>query len=117
MSDMISRADAQKLLAKSDLLSVVVSLRLQAAFDALPAVEVGVKPECGHPFCGDKCGTATPAQDGAGIAARIKRIQDELLTRASAEPDDVTYAYRDAATALDVMFEYEPLARMKEAGE
>lgn len=61
--------------------------------------------------------TATPAQDVAEIAARIKRIKDELLTRASAEPDDVAYAYRDAATALDVMFEYEPLARMKEAGE
>ena len=48
---------------------------------------------------------------------RIKRIKDELLFRASVEPNDVAYAYRDAATALDVLFEYDPLARMKEAKE
>lgn len=30
---------------------------------ALPAYEVAVKPECGHPFCGDTCGAAAPAAD------------------------------------------------------
>lgn len=85
--DMISRADAIAILEDempghylSKKTQIVTKLR------ALPAIEVGVTPECGHPFCGDRCGTATPAADVAGlveIATKLLNAATELAQLAS----------------------------------
>lgn len=57
------------------------SVRLcKDALRAIPAVQVGVKPDCGHPWCGDKCGTevstAQPSPDVAALTdAEIAEIE------------------------------------------
>lgn len=80
--DLIRRGDAIELARKQCLLSVD-DLR------ALPAVQVAVKPDCGHPWCGDKCGTevstAQPSPDVAELVALLAEARADLAAYVDAD--------------------------------
>ena len=146
--DLISRADAIAIL-EDEMPGHYLSKKTQivAKLRALPAMEVGVTPECGHPFCGDRCGTATTAADVAGLvdwidknSARLGQVQgfaygeDGLLftvrdcwpkenqtvwqKQSSAESQRADHA--DMIRQIDIYrmsLAFAALARMKEAKE
>lgn len=67
-----------KLIRLSDAIAVTARAELDFADQSwtleqictIPAVQVAVKPECGHPWCGDKCGTdVSTAQPSPDVAA------------------------------------------------